>query len=125
VSGINRTTVSPNDFRPLVNPSGKTPTGIRLFRLNGSFGGMPFNLGVFYRVRFKSSLSYQIGVKGTYGTSAVNGIITPPSAADLSRGSVPVDFHGTIGDFKVSGIIYPATGDANKRTARATFTVTK
>jgi hypothetical protein len=131
VSGINRTTISANDSALLFNPSGKTPTEVQVFRLNGTFGGKAFALGVYYQIRFNPSSalqqvpSYRITVKGTYGTSVVNGSITPPSTADLRKGSVQVDFHGTIGDFKVSGIIYPNTGDRNKQTARATFTVSK
>jgi hypothetical protein len=125
VSGINRTTISSKDIGSLENPSGKSPAEFQVFRLNGSFGGKAFTLGVYYQLNLKSLANTQIAVRGTYGTSTVKGTIAPPSAADLSKGSPPVDFHGTIGDFKVSGIIYPPTGNANKQTARATFTVTK
>jgi hypothetical protein len=116
VSGINRTTISANGFGSLVNPSGKPPTEIQVFRLNGSFGGKAFTLGVFYELHNRPSAVYpQINVRGTYGTLAVNGTITPPSVADLNKGSVPADFHGTVGSFKVSGLSFLLLAMANGR----------
>src|ERR1700680_3721529 len=54
VSGTNRAIISANGLGSPV-PSGKSPTEIQVFRLNGSFGGKGFNLGVFYNLRNRSS----------------------------------------------------------------------
>jgi hypothetical protein len=51
--------------------------------------------------------------------------ISPPSAADLNNGSVPADLRGTVGSFKVSGVFFPPTGNGQRQTSPATFTVTK
>jgi hypothetical protein len=124
VSGINKTTVNFKDYGSAFTSS-KSTVVFQVFRLTGSLDGTAFNLGLDYRIHPKALANSQILVKGTYGSLAVTGTIAPPSAAQSLEGSPPLHFRGTVGDFKVSGIIYSPKGDANRQTARATFTVTK
>jgi hypothetical protein len=67
----------------------------------------------------------KVTIVGTWGSEKVLGQLATPSAAELKSGKGPLSFHGTIGDLKVRGKVFMATGTEKVRTGRATFTVSK
>jgi hypothetical protein len=108
------------------------PSTIELFQWKGKMGGQPFDIGLYAANNPSTSTSStgigipSITIKGTWGSRMVNARFVDPTAAQLKGGTGPVHFSGTIGKFKVSGLINvpSGTGNSKMRTGTATFNVT-
>jgi hypothetical protein len=126
VSGLATTSLSTNSPNPLLNPSA-APSEVQMFRYRGKFAGKPFDLGMYVKVPIKVSTALlSFVVKGTYNGQAVYAVVTPPpSTSPNGSGSSQADFHGTIGQWRVSGAISSPTGTSQRQTATTTFTVSK
>jgi hypothetical protein len=61
-------------------------------------------------------------ITGTYDGQMVNAVVGPPPSPNLN--SPPIPFHGTIGKWKVTGVIHSPSGSGQKQTATATYSVT-
>ena len=125
VSGISTLAISASSAKSLLNPT-KSKGSIQVFKWKGTFGGKPFDLGMF--IKYPLSLATGSGsfvVKGTYGDNAVNAIVGPPRPYASGQLIPPTPFHGTIGQWKVTGVISGPTGTRQVQTATATFTVSK
>lgn len=94
-------------------------TNTQIFRYKGSFDGKSFNLGV--RIGGQTINTAVLVITGTYDGQAVHAVLSPPSNPNLNN--PPIPFHGTIGKWKVKGIIRGPTGSGQKQTATATYTV--
>jgi hypothetical protein len=102
------------------NPTG--PDALRnaqVFHYKGSFDGKSFDLGG--QIGGQSINTVILLITGTYDGQAVHAVLSPPSNPSLSN--PPIPFHGTIGKWKVKGIIRGPTGSGQKQTATATYTV--
>lgn len=100
VSGVS-TAVTKN-LSSLTAPRTK-PSNVEIFQYKGSFDGRPFDIGLFVRLTPTGSPLVSNGfVKGSYDGDPVNGVVGEPSSG-RPGGSKPAHFHGTIGDYKVSG----------------------
>jgi hypothetical protein len=102
------------------NPTG--PDALRnaqVFHYKGSFDGKSFDLGG--QIGGQSINSVVLLITGTYDGQAVHAVLSPPSNPNLTN--PPIPFHGTIGKWKVKGIIRGPTGSGQKQTATATYTV--
>jgi hypothetical protein len=127
VSGVATTPFSLNGLNPLLNPSA-APSEVQVFRYKGKFAGKSFDLGMYIKVPFNPSLTggSEFVVKGTYDGQAVHGVVTPPPLTSINGSSSSLaNFHGTIGQWKVSGAISSSTGTSQTQTATARFTVTR
>ncbi len=94
-----------------------------LFRYRGTYDGKPYTIGVFLQGPLSGTdPSVQFSVSGTYGDQPVRGVIGP---APANSTSAAIPFHGTIGDWKVSGTLHGPTGTAQQQTATAQFTVSR
>jgi hypothetical protein len=102
------------------NPTGPDPLrNVQIFHYKGSFDGKSFNLGG--QIGGKTINTAVLLITGTYDGQAVHAVLSPPSSPNLSN--PPIPFHGTIGKWKVKGIISLPTGSGQKQTATATYTV--
>jgi len=126
VSGLATTPFSANGLNPLFSPSA-APSEFQVFRYRGQFAGKPFDLGMYVKAPIEASTAFSgFVVKGSYNGEEVHAVVAvPPSASLNSGGSIQANFHGTIGQWKVSGTISGPTGTPQKQTATATFTVSK
>jgi hypothetical protein len=116
VSGVSTFTL-PSTFNPL---NGSTPAdlhNVQFFHYKGTFGGKPFALGVGISGHQDAFL-----ITGTYDGEMVKAVVGPPASPNLS--SPPIPFHGTIGKWKVTGVIHFPSGSGQKHTATATYNVT-
>jgi hypothetical protein len=91
----------------------------QIFRYKGSFDGKSFALDG--QIGGQTVNTLVLLITGTYDGQAVHAVLAPPSNPNLSN--PPIPFHGTIGKWKVKGIIRGPTGSGQKQTATATYTV--
>ena len=114
VSGVARFTL-PSTSDPL---AGTTPAlqNVQYFHYKVTFAVKPFALGVGI-----STQQVAFVITGTYDGQTVKAVVGPPAHPNLS--SPPIPFHGTIGKWKVTGIIHSPTGTSQMQTATAAYTV--
>jgi hypothetical protein len=114
VSGVATFTL-PSTSNPL---KGSTPflQNVQYFHYKGTFAGKPFALGVGI-----STKQVAFVITGTYDGQTVKAVVGLPASPNLR--SPPIPFHGTIGKWKVTGIIHSPTGTSQMQTATATYTV--
>ena len=94
-----------------------------LFRYRGTYDGKPYTIGIFLQGPLTgTNPSVQFTVSGTYGGQPVHGVVGP---APANSTSATVPFHGTIGEWKVTGTLGGPTGTAQQQTATAHFTVSR
>lgn len=121
---------------PLTTSNGKALTGSaqlseNIFRWKGTFGGKPFNVGVYLHYQPATAATNPAGafssltVSGKWGNERVIGRVVTPSAAELKRGNAPLHFTGTVGDLNVSGMVLPPVGGQSNPSSTATFTVSR
>ncbi|MGA3149397.1 MAG: hypothetical protein ABSF33_18280 [Acidimicrobiales bacterium] len=106
-----------------VNPltsSGK----IEVFKYVGKLAGLAYSIGLYLKAPISLS-SGSFEAKGTFDGLAVNAIVVPTTTGSSKAGSIQGTFHGSIGQWKVSGTISGPTGNTDRKTARATYTVTR
>lgn len=100
-----------------------------IFRWKGTFGGKPFNVGIYVNYQPATATtnpaSSSLTVSGKWGNERVIGKVATPSAAELKRGNAPLHFTGTVGDLKVSGMVPPPLGGSGNPSSTATFTVSR
>jgi hypothetical protein len=89
---------------------------VQYFHYKGTFAGKPFALGVGI-----STKQVAFVITGTYDGQTVKAVVGLPASPNLR--SPPIPFHGTIGKWKVTGIIHSPTGTSQMQTATATYTV--
>jgi hypothetical protein len=108
VSGISTTTLTASGVESLGNSSIATRSKIQFFRWKGKFGGKPFDLSLSIQVQRGTGTVVvrfpQFKVTGTYAGEEVSAVVAPPSSASPMT-SAPIDFHGTAGDWQVSGVL--------------------
>lgn len=112
------------------SPTGAIPTKLELAKWKGTFGGKAFAVTV--SAQYAPGTSFinpsapfpTITIVGRWGTDPVNARVDTPTAAELKSATSPLDFHGTVGSFKVVGTVHPPTG-RSPRQSLATFTVTQ
>jgi hypothetical protein len=102
------------------NPTGPDALrNVQVFHYKGSFDGKSFDLGG--QIGGQSINSVVLLITGTYDGQAVHAVLAPLSNPNLNN--PPIPFHGTIGKWKVKGIIRGPTGSGQKQSATATYTV--
>jgi len=114
VSGIATFTL-PSASKPL---QGSTPDlqSVQYFHYQGTFAGKPYSVGVGI-----STQQTAFVITGTYDRQTVKAVVGPQASSNLH--SSPIPFHGTIGRWKVAGVIHGPTGTGQMQTATATYTV--
>jgi hypothetical protein len=130
LNGVATTAPTAGIFGSPSSPSRTVPKDIPLFIWKGTLGGMSFRLVISITGLNLNSLSKPsaggaaLKITGTYGSENVIGDVPVPSA-DLDNNSSPIDFHGTVGARKVTGVVHAPTGDGKLQTATASYTVTE
>jgi hypothetical protein len=129
LAGVATTPLTSNGT-PFTGPAALA-TNVLFFRWKGTFGGKPFNVGVYADFQHATKLTNPAGafpsltISGKWGTERVSGKVVTPSAAELRGGNGPLHFTGTVGDLKVSGMVSPPVGGQSNPSSTATFTVSK
>lgn len=123
VSGLSTSAIPTGSGPSNINPT-LSHGLVHVFTWRGTFGGKPFDLGMF--IRYPVSVAESTGsfvARGTYEGESVNAVVGPPKPNVSDESNPPIPFHGTIGRWKVTGIISGPTGTPHRQTATATFTV--
>jgi hypothetical protein len=113
-----------------ISPSGGLPTKLEVAQWKGTFGGQHFNVSIFadyssYKGVTNSTPAFPtVTIIGRWGTDPVKGKVEPPTAAEVKNDNGPLRFTGTVGRFKVSGTVQPATGRKVKQ-SQVSLTVTR
>jgi len=129
LAGVATTPLTTNGT-PFTGPAALA-RNVLFFQWKGTFGGKPFDVGVYANYQHATKLTNPAGafpsltIAGKWGTERVSGEVATPSAAELKRGNGPLHFTGTVGDLKVSGMVSPPVGGQSNPSSTATFTVSK
>jgi hypothetical protein len=116
VSGV-ATFTTPTTINPTSRTQLLTP-GYPFFHYKGSFSGKTYNLGVGI-----STAAEGFVITGTYDGKKVNAIVSAPANTSGNSETTSASFHGTIGEWKVTGTIQGPTGSGRTKTVTATYTV--
>jgi hypothetical protein len=122
LSGVATTAIPTGATNPFSGSTG-APKEVQIFRYTGSFDGKPFDIGIsiHYPVSISSPNSTLFVIDGTYDGQPVHATLGAPANPNLSN--PPIPFTGTIGSWRVTGIIHGPSDKSGKQTATATFTV--
>jgi hypothetical protein len=123
VSGIATTVLNASDIQSLVHPS--PGTLLHVFQWRGTFDGKPFSLGVYAGTGSLAVLGSpgNVGftVRGIYGSMKVLAAVSA-SNSDSTVSSV-ASFIGSIGPYRVSGVVNAPTGSGTHHSSTASFTI--
>jgi hypothetical protein len=121
--GVATTPLTPSSSEKLVNPS-KSSGEIEVFKYVGKLAGHTYSVALYLKTPFNLS-SGSFEAKGTFDGLTVSAVLVGTTTGSSTAGSVQGTFHGSVGQWKVSGTISGPTGNTNKQTAEAVYTVSR